>query len=106
MIDLKKKYAPLPTVMNYDDQKRIMKELIDIGAEKLVCDTAGLDFVLDALWIAHMSSGVFVFEKTDMRTFLDFVGLMNKIKIIMNGNEPNLVETLIDMFESPGFDMP
>jgi len=106
MIDLKKKYGHLPTVMDYCTQKKVMRELIEIGAEKLVRDIDGLIHVLDNLEISHGDNGVFVFKKKDMSIFLDFVDLMNEIKIIMNGNEPGLVWGLIDMFESPGFDMP
>jgi len=79
MPNFREKYDHLPTIMHYDDQVRIMKELISIGSSKLVLDMDDMMFIFDALVDAHQGNGVFEFTEQDKATFIAFIELLRDV---------------------------
>jgi len=104
MSNFREKYDHLPTIMHYEDQVRIMKELISIGASELVRDVGDMMFILEALMDSHQGNGVFEFNEKDKPTFISFIELLREI----GRKAPEInssMEGMIGTFEAFGFDM-
>jgi len=102
MINLKKKYAKFPTIMDYKDEIAAIKDLIDIGAINLLQDE-GAVFVLQKIDESHQDNGVFEFKQTDGEIFRQFVNLLREIKSLDPNGNVN-IENMISTFLRPGFD--
>lgn len=102
MINLKKKYAKFPTIMDYKDEIAAIKDLIDIGAINLLQDE-GAVFVLQKIDESHQDNGVFEFKQTDGELFRQFVNLLREIKSLDPNGNVN-IENMISTFLRPGFD--
>jgi len=104
MLNLRKKYGHLPTVMDYKDQIRVMKDLASIGASKLVLDRDGMMHVFDNLMDSHQSNGVFEFNEKDKPTFIAFIELLRDVGKIIPELNPSIEKGMIGTFEAFGFD--
>lgn len=103
MINLEKKYANFPTIMDYKDEIAAIKDLIDIGAINLLQDEGGLFFVLQKIDESHQDNGVFEFKQTDGELFRQFVNLLREIKSLYPNGNVN-IKNMISTFLRPGFD--
>ena len=103
MSDLVKKYAALPTIMDYEDEMAAIKDLIAVGATTLVQDKEGLIFILSKIEESYQHNGVFEYKITDCVIFRQFVNLLQDINLL----EPEMginMDNVIYTFSHPGFD--
>lgn len=103
MSDLVKKYAALPTIMDYEDEMAAIKDLIAVGAITLVKNEEGLIFILSKIEESHQHNGVFEYINTDWMIFRQFVNLLQDINLL----EPEMginMDNMIFTFSRPGFD--
>lgn len=102
MIDLMRKYENLPTIMNYDDELMVMRDLISLGVLRSIEDAAGLEHVLGKIEESHQDNGVFEFENADAKLFVNFVDYLVGVKDIAPDIMTNH-SNMIDTFKNPGF---
>lgn len=103
MSNLIRKYAALPTVMDYEDEIAAIKDLIAAGATTLVQDKKGLIFILSKIEESHQHNGVFEYKSADWVIFQKFLIFLQELNFL----EPNMginMENMILTFSRPGFD--
>jgi hypothetical protein len=78
--DLLEECAKLPTIMDFDDELRLVRELKSLAIDDIKNNPLGFDEVLVILSLSHFDSGLFDITRDNEHVFLEFADWLYEVE--------------------------